>query len=467
MKRRSSKLYLTFLALCGCLLLGSCSGRNMLEEDSDDPREPQAWNINPMVVLHINTLGEGLQSSGVQERIKSLRVIMIHEDPADNKRYIEANRLIEIQNVEAGRFSYFFQKRTVVGKKSFYLIANEESVPSVSLATGSFPAEMGQQPSLTRFLNAYDPAMPTDDEEDAAAAAAAAAQAQEFEQLLGALCFAPMEQSYDRQENVIYLPYSAYYHSGFDIEETADYEVDLTDRPMYLVPVATKFWFRFINEREEAVAIDYLRLESTNRTNYLMAKFDLTGMGNNKELFMTVAGSSEKLYWIDWLKLVANATDDNQSSDDNNTENRRFGWISRYEVPKSGAEDEMLYDFVSAAGPWKILYDSEPQTFGPFYLPEGHHQVSADAENSDAQQLVEQYNLHIKMRTWSEPGAEEINVKEATTHLSNLEFLFRNTCAWITITMREGGVRIYGEIADWQPNKFFGYVQDEDDIKKK
>ena len=486
------------LALCASLLLGACS-KPLPTGDSDDSRDPQAWEVGPVVMLYINTLTDGVQRSNVQEKIRSLRILMMHE-AADGSRYLEANRLIEIpDNTDASLFRYFFQKQTVAGKKSFYLIANEESIAKVTLAGQSgFPDKVGsQQPTLTQFLNAFDPAMPTTGEQtDAAADQAAAAAGREFEELLGRLCFEPMMQSYDgvTEPTNIYLPYSAYYHTGFDVAPDAGREVDRTDRPMYLVPVATKFTFKFNNYRDGAdVAIDYLALERTNKSNYLMAKFDETKQPEvrNGELFVKDPLTFEDLYWIDWLHNVAKATQAAPGGDDNYDKNFLYGWLTDfYQVPypmldKQNMGDAVIYDFVSgetrtdapteavtAAKPWKLAQagsgedDFTTAEFGPFYLPEGHYQETATTTNSQGQAIEttgECYNLTIHMRDMDETSY----VKTATTEISHLKALFRSTHVVITITLRQGGVRIYAQVWDWDPQSFYGYVQDEEDFNKK
>ena len=477
MEWRFSKRCLAFIALCGCLALGSCSRQGLAAEDPDDGYGPQPWDDSPVIMLHIGTLNSGRQDpSGVQEKIRSLRIIMMHE--ADGNRYIEANRLIDVpDDTDPGDFSYIFQKRTVAGKKSFYLVANEESIEKVTLKAtaegdSSFPEGLGEAPSLTQFLNAFDPAMPTGDDDGDAADAMAASAGAEFEDLLGRLCFEPMRKSCSGQEKV-YLPYSAYYHSGFDITPEDSYEVDRTDSPMYLVPIATKFFFKFINYRSEQVEIDYLALEKTNKSNYLMAKFE------NKELFVRDNYTGKELQWINWMQVVSAALQDAENDDDLASMNGYYGWIFPYQVPYPEEDedcDAITYPFVGEVGevddpetpdqttpqPWIIPAgngDDEPappQEFGPFYLPEGHNMELSEESNTK----VERYNLAIHMH-----DVGVVDPQEAKTEISNLKALFRNTSVRITITLRAGGVRIFARVEPWEEYRFNGYVKDEDDIK--
>ena len=539
---RSSKLlYLAFIALCGLLMLGSCSRRSVTPDEPGG--DPMPWDDSPVVMLHISTFNAGYSASAaVTERIRSLRIIMIHE--AGGQKYIEANRWIDVGTVGIN-FNYIFQKRTVVGKKSFYLIANEESMPQVTINDPVSP--IGGTQNITTFLNYFEPDMPTADSEGGKDATGRPS-AEEFEQMLNSLSFTP--EPYKIVGSDIYLPYSAYY-TDFVIGED-DHIKDYTDQPMYLVPVATKFKFKIISERSAEVAIDYLALHSTNQTNYLMAQLD------EEDLYKRTGG--EDLWWIDWLKLAGDETQAAENTGSNANVNDKYGWIRGYRVPN---EDTNMYDFVrdkwiedeeyftpaklkesyvsGELRPWIIpqatMKDGkevpcDPQEYGPYYLPEGknmvtetYEEVDPDAKPDDPEtkpetpetkpeegggsgestttpgtdgedtgdtggsgdgtdtggtgsdqqggtitktEEKEKYILKLRMRDTSKAeDIEEDNrsfVKTAETEISNLKSLFRNTSVLITIMLREGGVNIYAEDVPWEPKRFNGYVQDEDDI---
>ena len=532
MKLRTSNLYLAFIALCGCLMLVSCHDIGLTDE-SENPGNQLPPNDSPVVMFHISAINTGSQSAAtdVQEKIKSLRIIMIHEGPDGVKR-LEANRLIAAHDQPSNNFVYIFQKRTAVGKKKFYLIANEESIKSVKTSGASdstqepddaggsdvddptvgaddangngLPATPSEPVSLTQFLNRFEPDMVMDDfgggftapDEDKTGI-----YAKNFEADLNSLHFEPID-SYDVVGNTVFLPYSAYY--DFEIKESNGYEVDFTGEPMYLVPVATKFTFKFINYREKETCIDYLVLEKFNKTNYLMANL------NDAELNKSYGG--KPYYWIDWLKMVSDATQtpgDWWNSDENSSINSQYGWISGYHTPKEDYEsadneekyDAKPYDFVNekvaelelkdenwvpketADEPWTIpgYIDEdtpcEDQFYGPFYLPEGHNlvtEVITEEEGDDGSvteirttKTSEKYILRLKMRDYDADVNSTIisQVKTASTEISNLKALFRNTSVLITITMREGGVKIYAQQEPWVKKVFNGYVQDEDEIK--
>lgn len=534
MELRLSRLYLAFIALCGCLMLGSCRD-NSLADEPENPDGPQL-NDGPVVMLHISAINAGSRTSAVgpAERIKSLRIIMIHEGEGGEKR-LEANRLIDAHDTASEDYVYIFQKRTAVGTKKFYLIANEESVKSVQFveeassetpeepdepddpAIGGGDTEPGDtepetpatsdaQMTLTQFLNLYEPDMVMNDfgagyttpENDTDGT-----YAKEFEKKLNSLYFAPLEGSYEIEDGKVYLPYSAYY--TYEIEEDGGHEVDKTGEPMYLVPVATKFNFKFINYRTNTTVVDYLTIQSANKTNYLMAQLD-------DEELMKKFDVDNSYYWINWLKYVADKVNETADNTENNASmNGNYGWISKYYMPK---DDDTEYDFVSEswfndAGTypkaWRLSpgenddTPSETQSYGPYYLPEGHHMeidkipekpegvededdddddgdgtdtdtdttsdpdqsTESDPKQDEPAELVEKYNLTIQMHDDSE-GA---TVKTASTEISYLKSLFRNTNVVITITLREGGVKIYAETQPWAKKEAYGYVQDKDDIK--
>ena len=475
---RLSKLCLALVALCGALLSGSC------QRDPSDNERHIVLNESPVVMFHISTLNAGgAASKDVSERIKTLRIIMIHESGGETR--IEANRLIDAHDTPDNTFSYIFQKRTVAGKKRFYLIANESSVGEVSATAGTIPEEL-VNPDLTTLLNYFDPDMPTDDDEEAEADAAEPKySAADFEKLLNSLCFEALPaygiiEGEGDGSDVVYLPYSALY--SVEIKASDALDADYTGTPMYLVPAVTKFAFTFINERtQDDVAIDYLAINSLNESTYLMA--------NLEDWEKTKYISGDEYYWIDWLKYVADETTGKSDLDENLDINSRYGWISDYNVPHpedayvhyivpDGPADDPEVPYVKSTS-WILprandstggKVESTTTSFGPFYLPESHFMAEkdiVDASGNVSSQTVESYTLMLKMRNSGANVDEEslVEVKKAETEISNLKSLFRNTSMLITITLREGGVNIYAEAVPWNKKTFFGYVKDEDEIK--
>lgn len=485
------KLIRLFLAIIATVMLPACADRTPLSEPL--PSTPEETVKNPLLILSINTVNQGnAGESSVKEIIKTLRIIMIHEEGGQS--FIEANRLIDTHDAEHNRFTYLYQKSTVPGKKRFYLIANEASVAGVSLTDGTFPGGL-TNPSLHTLLEYFGPTMADVDSQKPAPEVDYTAA--DFENLMQALYFESLP-AYELNGQEVYLPYSAFY-SGFEIKQ-GDTKVDFTSTPMHLVPAATKFTFKFINERTaEDVAIDYLAVKATNRTSYLFANIDPL---EQKKSIM-----GENYYWIDWLHLISQASQENTGAEDNNNFNNRYGWIKEYFVPQPA--DTLVHYFVpdgpadSPEAPsvksssWILPVAAQADNgrvtattteFGPLYVGESRYfieeelapdltdptdpdatekQDTDDPDTETPTQTVEKYFLKIKLRNISAfvDSKSLAEVKEAETEISNLKALFRNTSVLITITLREGGVNIYAEPVPWNKKVFYGYVKDEDEIK--
>lgn len=488
MNLRFYKNFIASVAIASSLLFAACSDRQM------SPGGDIVGSDAPVVMFHIGTLSTGgAETNGVKELIKTLRIILVHEDK--NGSFIESNNLIDTHSAPADAdFSYIFQKRTVAGKKRVYLIANEQSVGQVSLVSGDFPSDMKINPTLHDFLEYFVPDMKTDGtlKPDALSEGLAV----EFESEINSLHF-DARSCYDTGGGVVYLPYSAVY-TGIEIAAN-DKTMDYSDKTLYLVPVATKFTFKFINERTaQDVMLDYLAIASTHKNNFLMANL------HENEITKTFKG--ESLYWIDWLKQVADTLQKNPSGDANVNLNARLGWISNYEMPfpadtivswmiPDGPADNPDIDITEKSNSFRIplaktdvsgRVTATETYFGPIYIPESHCMVeeedvdeeplpdtviedSQDVGSPDDTEktMVEKYSLWIKLRNAQAPVNSEsvAEVKTAKTDISNLRSLFRNTSVNITITLREGGVNIYAETVPWNKKVFYGYVKDEDEIK--
>lgn len=476
--------YAACVAAVGSLLLASCADNT---PTADDLQQNPDSSDAPLMMFTINTVNQGnAATSPVNEVIKTLRIILIHE--SGNESYIEANRLIDTHQAD-NRFTYMYQKRTVPGKKKFYLIANEASVSHVQLTQGVLPGELTGG-NLASVLAYFQPNMPDAENPDKTTSQYTAAG---FEEILQGLYF-ESQPAYSINGNEVCLPYSAFY-SGFEIKAT-DSTVDFTDTPMYLVPAATKFSFKFINERTaEDVAIDYLAVRAANQATYLFANLD--------PLEQTKSIVGEDYYWIDWLHLISQASQENSAAEDNANFNNRYGWIknyftpvpedtiTHYFVPDGGADSPEKPNFKSSS--WILPVASQDDAgritsttteYGPLYVAESRYfseeviepEVDELPEEGDTPgasepevltQTVEKYYLKLKLRDISAnvDSKSLAEVKEAETEISNLKSLFRNTSVLITITLREGGVNIYAETVPWNKKVFYGYVKDEDEIK--
>ena len=172
-----------------------------------------------IVSLHLRALdATRANDNDVEEKISSLRVIMIDEEGT-----IECNELIEEKDFHNNPSDiedlYYFLRITSPGIKNFYLFANEDQFISVNKNDDTIEIE---ETSLGSLLKEYRPGE---------------SHGKDLEDLLETIFFTP---DYEISGKEITLPYSCHYK--LDMQASIRY-----DRPMWLVPVATKFYFNFTN----------------------------------------------------------------------------------------------------------------------------------------------------------------------------------------------------------------------------
>lgn len=413
---------------------------------------------------------------GVKEMIRSIRIILLsygggEEDNGNNGNngnsgngengIIEYNQRIVFENPSAvSRFRYDFAWPTFAGKKSLYIVANEESVTEgvrfLPSDDGTLPAFSG---SLTNLLDGYE-AVGKDHLADQAAQESCA----ELVRVLDAVAFEPV---YTVDDGEVFLPYVSYYSAAenekFNIKK-GDYIDAEAPFYLYLVPVATKFTFHFENYRPHDVEINDITLSSAHSENFLMAR---VGEADYKKPFGRVSPDEntwQDYYWIDWLAKVSEASHKHSGADDNRDFNAKYGWISHYAIPDGNAPEPQQFveepSYVKAADRTGVE-DSEEDgipgtlTLGPFYLPESRNIAGAKtgSQETDSQQYYLTLGLHDVTHQSSEydPKFEE-------QPIDNLEALFRNTHVKINVVLRQGNIRVYAAIADWSPKSANGWV---------
>ena len=201
------------------------------------------------------------------------------------------------------------------------------------------------------------------------------------------------------------IPMSSVYDVPFKAE-------NLVEREFYLVRAATKFAFRFTNKRKSKVSIDAIHISDIAGATYLIPH-------KREPLFMSF--DDESLYWINWLKKVADESQ--QSPDDVELADRR-GWIQAYDIPSETSHQE-----VTVNGPLEVpsMTGDQPgkAVFPVFYLPESKKLKAGSATYGE-----QEYTLKLDM---SENGKE----LSFTKTFPNLEALFRNTHVLVDITFTE------------------------------
>lgn len=225
------------------LLSASCRGGEVSYTDEIQPDDDTA-----ILVLRTGLLDQTRVSDRVNDAVDNpveymytLRIVILHENGT-----VEHNMYIdfgEIPQTECYRIFKVTRNET----KKIYLIANEENASTdlheqlETLTTGN-----------TTFASIVD--------------------------------------------NFVFIPD---YKNPIPMSSVYDVPVkaeNLVEREFYLVRAATKFAFRFTNKRKSKVSIDAIHISDIAGATYLIPH-------KREPLFMSF--DDESLYWINWLKKVA------------------------------------------------------------------------------------------------------------------------------------------------------------------
>lgn len=377
------------------------------------------------------------------EKIKSVRVIITNTPIVDTDTdsdsdsdtdgtempatIVECNRLYDFPMLNASNFSYTMSWVSNLGKKSVYVIANEESVSE----------------DLTEELNRYQ-------EMEAAG---------DLEKWLQEYSFKP---NYDTSGNTIYLPYT-FFKTDF---EPLPAQVNTVN--CWLVPVATKFVFYFQNNREYPVKINGISMAYANSTSFMMPNID------KDALYMEYGG--QPIYWTDWLAKVSQSSWDYPESGENEWFNQQNGWITAYSVPDPNESNIFTFIkkdssdvFTVDAAEEKTIYEETELVPGThtsriYYLPESINYKNpdnisnpdSDDENSE-EERVQTFYLTIN---FEDMGPVNKAPKFENVPIPNLNALFRNTFVVIKMVMGQGDIEIYAEIAPWNIVTSNGWVSE-------
>ena len=341
------------------LLSASCRGGELSYTDEVQPDDDTA-----ILVLRTGLLDQTRASDRVNDAVDNsveymytLRIVILHENGT-----VEHNMYIdfgEIPQTECYRIFKVTRNET----KKIYLIANEENASTdlheqlETLTTGN-----------TTFASIVD--------------------------------------------NFVFIPD---YKNPIPMSSVYDVPVkaeNLVEREFYLVRAATKFAFRFTNKRKSKVSIDAIHISDIAGATYLIPH-------KREPLFMSF--DDESLYWINWLKKVADESQ--QSPDDVELADKR-GWIQAYDIPSETSHQE-----VTVNGPLEVpsMTGDQPgkAVFPVFYLPESKKLKAGSATYGE-----QEYTLKLDM---SENGKE----LSFTKTFPNLKALFRNTHVLVDITFTE------------------------------
>ena len=392
---------------------------------------------NYLLVIHISPVdavsGE-VPPAQITEKIRTLRVVVLNETA------LECNKLITVDDPEtvvAARFMYDFSLPTTAGEKEIYLIANEAGVSGLQYqpADASDVLPDGLPDNLTELLESYD----------------TASDASEFRRVMSAVYFAPDFTPED--DGALYLPYTSLY-SGIETVQSA-----VTTVSMHLVPVATKLTFEFVNKRENVVQVNDITVTQADSEHFLFAR---VGDDDFEKSF-----DGRDYYWIDWLAKVSAALHELGGYYENVDSNTKYGWISDYEKPQtSELSPAVLVNAASGVSvPAADVATETPGmlTVGPFYLPESINEYTYQGTYKDDNgqwvtgEITEQiYYLTLGLHDVTSDEADDPKFNDVV--ISNLKSLFRNTSVIIKVTMSQGEVAVYAEIADWTVRRADGWV---------
>lgn len=406
------------------------------EPAPDGPSNPDDY----LIILRVNALDATTPTTDIgdgAETVKSLRIVMLNNGAVELNQYVALG--YGTQGVNMSELNYVFTARTIPGNKQFYLFANEESVGELKFeSTESLPSNLPTD--LHTYLASITP-----DLEDAEAG-------NDFETIVNSIYFQP-EYTSDATGK-IYLPYTAYY-DGYEV--SADSPSNATEPlQMYLVPVATKFMFQFVNYRPNDVEINNITVSKKNSDNFLF--------GHVYSPDYTKAFDGTDYYWIDWLAKVSKASHENEDFYDNVTFNEKYGWISHYDLPTDNSlTDAVFVESTSfktvPAGEVEDDNDEiKPSSIilGPFYAPESLNTYTYRDETTGEEVSAQRYYLTLGVHDVTSSPSRDPVFENVT--IDNLQALFRNTCVLIKVTMSMGQVEVYAQINPWNVKTANGWL---------
>ena len=445
-----------FAALLISLGFSSCVSEDGLKTGADSDAS------KVFVTLDMRSLSTALsQNQGVEERVKSLRIIVLNDRTIDNISYI-GDGSEGFQEGLASTFEYLQVFKIPEGYKRIFVIANQESIGELSYQiTAEERAEIETEIGQTLPTN-LDALLGLFEEGD---------NSEILGKLLNTIYFAPDYTIEGKTEGgtggsdgsvepsvkgTVYLPYTAQYNLMIT-------NVKEWSQTIYLVPVATKFIFNFTNNREAPVKVNRISVENTNNQNFLMGQ---VGESDYYKYFETTS-----YYWIDWLAKVAEESQKDISYGTNVNINEKYGWIGDYSLPTSSVLSEKFFVSTTIGNNFAIPGGTkETQTgedgeevevinggtyiAGPYYATESMNLVDPE-EGSTSPDPYQAYYLTIEFEDTAE-GEEAPEFSHVA--IDNLQALFRNTYVIISFKLNKGDIEVYAQINPWNQKSANGWV---------
>lgn len=339
----------------------------------DMPQDSVTDGQRAFLVCNIGMVGNTRAADNPAiESMHSVRIIILNE-----KGEVENNEYISL-NAPRESYSHIVELKSH-SKKRVYVFANEESVSSIS----SQPT--GMSGTLKDFLEGVNEKTP------------------DFESKIASIYYEP---DFSKP-----IPLNAMY----EVEMPTSVNNRYIEQQIWLVRVATKFTFTFVNKRMyEDLTIKSFAIHGLSDKHFLMPKF-------TDNVVPVFPGFPT---WIDWLKDVS---DKSQVDPDNPTADES-GWLTDYDIPETAKTVVKTYDqpftlkSVKSAGE-----QGDGHEISNIYCCESKNLRS---EGVNEVSMEQQYTVHLECAS----GGKE---RSFNIILPNLRALFRNTHPHVIVTMTD------------------------------
>lgn len=370
-------------------------------EELDSHQYQSELDNSAFLILNVRS-SENLNSLQDNEKMKSLRVILLGSTGrVENNEYFD---------FEAYKSEETLTLSTTKGKKTIFLIANEESVSSFSFDSGEYNGLLeSKEQTFSSFL------------------AGLSDKDLNCNEILNSIIVTP-----DYTKGIL---------------QSSSYEVDLKggetkEMTLYVVKAAIKVTFTFKNSRDEEVKLNQVRISSLAKDLYLM------GHVGSKDF------TKEGQYWVDWLALTSADSQNYPEYDDNFDFHNQTGLITDYLIPET---NHSMISFIEDNNPWIVPQQTtiENQNPEPGELPKGPYYFAESKNILNEETGVQQYYLSLNIQD----GENNFTISRL---LPNASALFRNSHVDIVVNMSKGATDIYVEIKSWaQLDEVYGTVDEE------
>ena len=352
-------------------ILASCS--------PDSPANPAVDESELFLVCNVGMIGQSRAGDTPPiESMQSVRIVIL-----DDKGVVESNQYFSFETLRDT--SHHILKLKSRTKKRIFIFANEESVTDIQ----GQPESSALQGSLTSFFQGIA-------EGDA-----------DFESKVSAIYYQP---DFSKA-----IPLNAMY----DVEIPAGERY--IEKSFWLVRVATKWTFTFINNRRyNDITIDRFEVTGISDRHFFMPRFT----DNKTPVF---PGFSS---WIDWLKDVS---DKSQVNPDNPTPDES-GWLTGYDIPDNSHPYLLSYSV-----PFTLVKPVEEGKPGGGKEISGFYACESKSPRNDGGSVIaneQQYKLHVECTSANNENKQE--TKSFDIVLTNLRALFRNTHSHVIVTINDG-----------------------------